>query len=713
MGPDPGISISEISSATPLMSLSAIVLDTETTGLDTKIARVIQIGAVRISKGVLQDHDAFDQLVNPGIPIPPETTRIHGLSDADVAGAGSFNDVRPDLERWMGRSIMLGFSIGFDLAVLSKEYERAGVHWRAPRSLDVRHLAKLVAPELPDLSLDTIAGWLGIEVTDRHQALGDARMTARVYLALVERLRVHNIRTLAEAEQACRSLSQDVISEAEAGWHDAVRSVAVAKDQMTALAQIDAYPYSHRVSDVMSTPPLFAEPSASVRSVLAMLIEQQISSVFVKPDRRYDAYGIITERDILRSVNTDPERALAASAAELAKRPLDTVAADAFLYRAVGRMSRLGYRHLGVHDDHGDVVGALSSRDLLRQRAQDAISLADAIDHAHSAEELGTVWASLALVAQGLVSEDVDARDVAAVISRELCALTRRACQIAERDMQAEGRGGPPVAYAMLVLGSGGRGESLLAMDQDNAIVYAEGEAGSEADLWLEELGGRVADILHQAGVPYCKGGIMGKNREWRKSVADWKRDIRTWITRHKPEDILNTDIFFDAVAVHGDRHLANEILDKAYEIGGQSSDFLNLMARNAADVNTPIGWFGRFQLKEGRIDLKMAGIMPIFSSARVAAIEHGIRERSTPRRLSGLKSRSELPAAFIDNLIEAHQILFSEILFQQLRDIDEGIPASNNVAPDKLTKAHRDRLRWAVETAGTVSDLFGIPAKL
>ena len=55
-----------------------------------------------------------------------------------------------------------------------------------------------------------------------------------------------------------------------------------------------------------------------------------------------------------------------------------------------------------------------------------------------------------------------------------------------------------------MILGSGGRGESLLAMDQDNAIVFAEGSEGGKADNWCEQLGRRMSDILDGAGVSYC-----------------------------------------------------------------------------------------------------------------------------------------------------------------------------------------------------------------
>ena len=63
------------------------------------------------------------------------------------------------------------------------------------------------SPDLPDLSLETLAAWLGVVVVERHRALADAKLAAEVFLALLPRLRENSIRTLAEAEDACRKLA--------------------------------------------------------------------------------------------------------------------------------------------------------------------------------------------------------------------------------------------------------------------------------------------------------------------------------------------------------------------------------------------------------------------------------------------------------------------------------------------------------------------------
>ena len=702
-----------VSSATPLMSLSAVVLDTETTGLDTKRARIIQIGAVRLLSGRLQHDLTYDRLINPGEPISSASSAIHHITDEHVRSEESFTPVFEEFDSWCGDAFVVGYSIGFDLAMFKSEHDRAGLQWRPPRCLDVRHLVQILALPLPDEALDTVASWLGLEVKDRHKALSDAELTAQVFLHLVPKLRDKGIRTLGQAENASLRLSRQISNEAQAGWHDVVRPDAVAPQSVAALARLDSYPYRHRVRDIMRAPPFIISADLSIRRVLAMMMREQVSSVFVNPSEAGGPLGIITERDILRAIDTDPEGALERPADKLAVRPLKTIRADEHIYRAIGRMNAERFRHLGVADHNGEVVGALSARDLLRQRGGNVMELGHAIERAQGPEELGAIWTKLATVVEGLTYEEVDPRDIAAIISNELRALTRQACVIAENELAAAGRGGPPVPYAMMVLGSGGRGESLLAMDQDNAIVFEAGERSGSADTWFEALGERVSDILNAVGVEYCKGGIMASKPSWRMSAEDWRATVSEWIGRSRPEDILNTDIFFDARPVHGARALADTLRTDALETAASSTAFLKLLAHQASDIQVPIGWFGKLRLVEGRVDLKKGGIMPIFSAARVLALKLNLPERATPERLAAAKPLMKEDANAINGLIDAHKILLGEILEQQIRDLREGVPLSNAVNPKQLSASKLERLKWAVEQVDSVPGLLGDPVIL
>jgi DNA polymerase-3 subunit epsilon/CBS domain-containing protein len=288
--------------------------------------------------------------------------------------------------------------------------------------------------------------------------------------------------------------------------------------------------------------------------------------------------------------------------------------------------------------------------------------------------------------------------------------MTRRAAQLAELRLEAEGLGKPPVPYAVLVLGSGGRGESQLAADQDNAIVYAEGGEGSPADLYLARLADVMCEILDAAGIPFCKGGVMAKNRAWRMSMADWRHRIDDWIGRQRPEDLLNVDIFFDAAPVHGDLAMGEAIWNYAFERGHRAVDFIKLLTENARRRGQPFTLLGNFRLDDkGRIDVKKFGLMPIFTSARVLAIRHDIRHRSTPERLQAAADRGIGSAEIIASIIEAQEVLIGTVLRQQLADLDAGLALTTFVSPARLDKAQRAQLKQALtivdEAIGLVSE--------
>ena len=83
--------------ATPLIALDALVIDTETTGLDAGKARVVEIGCVPVVSGKIVEPQGFRIRINPGVPIPAEAARIHGIDDGAVASSPSFAEAWPDL----------------------------------------------------------------------------------------------------------------------------------------------------------------------------------------------------------------------------------------------------------------------------------------------------------------------------------------------------------------------------------------------------------------------------------------------------------------------------------------------------------------------------------------------------------------------------------------------------------------------------------------
>ena len=697
------------SGVTPLIAVDAVAIDTETTSLDARQAWVVEIAAIRLAGGALDETASLRRRVRPPQSIPPSATRVHGIDDAAVRHEAAFAEVWPEFSAFIGERVVIGHALGFDLAVIKRECERAGIALMRPRALDTRLLAEIAAPDLAGYSLDDLAGWLGVAVTDRHAALGDAATAARVFLALLPKLRDRGIRTLAEAERACRGLTDALTTQHFAGWVETSGAEPIDADERP--RRIDSYPYVKRIGDIMTAPAQFIAPDARTGAALDRMSGARTSSLFVSPSGstaapRPDDTGIITERDLLRGLAAHGAHALALPVERMASRPLACVPADAFAHVAIGRMNRLKIRHLGVTDEQGVVIGALSARDLLRLRAEGGFLLGDEIEQAADVPALARGWGKLPQVAADLISEGIAGRDIAVLISRSLGALTGRAAALAERRMQEEGRGGAPCPCAVAVLGSAGREESLLAVDQDNALIFSEGAPDGVEDRWFAALGTHIADILHEVGVPYCKGGVMAKNPQWRGSMATWRGRVEDWIRRSNPHDLLSVDIFFDLRPVHGEASLANHVWRTAFDLARGEAAFAKLLAQSAGAREAPFDWFGRIKTDKGRIDLKRAGLFGIVTMARTLAIRHHIVERSTPARLRGIKALGRGGEADLDALGDAQAAFLELILGQQLVDMEHGRPATNRVAVERLSRRDRNRLRVALKAVEHVDEL-------
>ncbi|MCA1952739.1 MAG: DUF294 nucleotidyltransferase-like domain-containing protein, partial [Hyphomicrobiales bacterium] len=369
------------------------------------------------------------------------------------------------------------------------------------------------------------------------------------------------------------------------------------------------------------------------------------------------------------------------------------------------RMTRLNIRHLAVTAEDGSVVGALSQRDLLRLRATLAIALGDDIDQAGDAGALGRAWAKLPAMARALLEEGIGAREIAAIVAREIGALTRKAAMLAEAAMAAEGLGAPPRAYAVLILGSAGRGESLLSMDQDNALVYA-GAEDDAVDAWFADLGRRFTAILHEVGVPLCKGGVMASNAAFRASLEGWKARIAHWVTRANPQDLLNVDIVFDLRPVHGDGALGAELWRFALESARGQTAFLKMLVEMHEADQGALTLLGGFRLEGGRIDLKRHALGKIVAAARVMALALGIAARGTADRLAEVRAAGHGADSDLARLDETHARVMDLILRAQLADIRAGRQPTTRVPPDLLDPAEKSALKGDLSALGAIDTL-------
>src|SRR6266536_1720281 len=177
-----------------LTSTPFVVVDLETTGGSALYARVMEVAAIRIQNGVVQDR--FELLVEPGVPIPPFVTRITGINAALVRGRPSFDSLLPDLRRLIDGAVVVAHNASFDCNFLSNSFRRAGLPWESERLCTLR-LARRLIPGLHSYRLDSLCAFLGFSFVQRHRAGPDAEATLSLLQHLIETATSRGIDSLA------------------------------------------------------------------------------------------------------------------------------------------------------------------------------------------------------------------------------------------------------------------------------------------------------------------------------------------------------------------------------------------------------------------------------------------------------------------------------------------------------------------------------------
>lgn len=166
-----------------------IVFDTETTGLEAAGGdEIIEIGAVPVIDGRIREDCAFQSLIDPDRPIPPDATRVHGITDEMVRGKPRLEVVLPEFLRYCGPHALVAQNASFDLGFLEAGCNRLELRLPPGEVHDTMLMSRQLFPGARRHSLDDICYRLDIEVGARHRSIDDVLYTARAYLELRGRL---------------------------------------------------------------------------------------------------------------------------------------------------------------------------------------------------------------------------------------------------------------------------------------------------------------------------------------------------------------------------------------------------------------------------------------------------------------------------------------------------------------------------------------------
>ncbi|RNF33163.1 3'-5' exonuclease [Paracoccus methylarcula] len=186
-----------------LADLTCVVFDTETTGLEPS-DRIVQIAGLRIARGRLTG-ERFETLVDPGRPIPPGASAVHGITDRMVADAPGMRGALTAFHHFAEDAVLVAHNAPFDMGMLRAAEPETGLHFDH-RVLDTVLLSAMVWGGGVAHTLDALAERLDIVIPPdrRHSAMGDATATAEIFLRLIPALEAKGITRFEEVTAEAR-----------------------------------------------------------------------------------------------------------------------------------------------------------------------------------------------------------------------------------------------------------------------------------------------------------------------------------------------------------------------------------------------------------------------------------------------------------------------------------------------------------------------------
>lgn len=428
------------------------------------------------------------------------------------------------------------------------------------------------------------------------------------------------------------------------------------------------------VGGLVRRAPVWIDAGATVGEAARVMHEARVSSALV----RCAPPGIVTDRDLRGRVLAE---GLGPDAPVLAvcSRPLRTLPAAAPLYEAWRIFLDAGVNHLVVVRGD-DVVGVLTSTDLLRHSAQGPLAVLRRFERVATPAAAAGYARAVAEMAAGLLASGLDPARLTALVAHLDEVLLRRLLQLALADL-----GPAPAPWAWLARGAAARGERTLLARQEAALVFAGDGEGAQG--FFEGLAARLATDLATAGFLAVPGRgprdavatLDGLAARIEAAARDRPYEVSAWLDLRRLAGPLATGAVEAAVArAARGRHVIRHLAAQALALAPPAPLLLRL--RGAAAV-----------------DLERQALLPIVFLARCFAVEAGSAAQGTLGRLDDARAAGVLSERAHAEVSDAWRFLLGLALASELRDVAAGRAPAPRVAPAELTALERSRLKDAL----------------
>jgi len=434
-----------------------------------------------------------------------------------------------------------------------------------------------------------------------------------------------------------------------------------------------------RVSDIYLHEPCIVEKECSIKEAIEKSIAGETSTIIVKDDEKY---GVVTDSVLKKDVLL-VGKALSTPVGEIAKFPFICVQKDDFLFSVLLLVVKHAIKRVGVVED-GKIVGLLKQVDILSYFANHTHIVTVKITKAKTIEELKDASDDVNKTIKSLYNKSLKTAYIAKMVAELNAKIYEKLFTfIVPENLQPK--------CALLVMGSEGRDEQIIKTDQDNALVVANGEDVSAYRPYMEAFTKQLIDF----GFPPCEGNIMVNNPYWCKTQAEFETQIEVWFEGNDMDHYMDMAIFFDAKCVAGDETLLKPLKMKIFEMVKQKDVYMAYFARNSLLFQTPINMFSSLRTtNEGSIDIKKGGIFAIVQGVRSLALENGVMENPTVKRIKKLHQLGVLEKEMASELIEAFGLLARLRLQGHIKKQKNALPLDNMIDITSFGKIERDMLK-------------------
>jgi CBS domain-containing protein len=451
--------------------------------------------------------------------------------------------------------------------------------------------------------------------------------------------------------------------------------------------EIKLLSFTGKVKDIIHNNIKTIDIACNIEQATRLLINPTINYLIIL--RNNIPVGIISKEQFTSYRKKNPT-----NTNELVSNIMDTqlisVQKNKAVFDTLMFMLKHNIHSLLVMDRHKS-IGVITQQDWLSVQINYPRELIKKIKEADSIKKVSSLRIESKKVIWDNFIKEENAVSLTNIITVINDAIGKKIQQLALVEMEARGKGSPPVKYAWIGMGSEGRKAQTIRTDQDNGIIFENvlPEDYDKVKKWFIEFAEIVVAGLNECGFPFCVGNIMATNPSFCNSIDKWKELFEFIITKADAKELLDASIYFDFRCIDGKEELVDELWDFLFTSMEKHNFFMRHFSENLLEASRPPikKWQWRMpeflKVTPPPFDIKREGTAPLDAAIRLLALHNKIRETSTLNRLQAILENGNMPKPLADSVHVAFDFIL-KLRFQLEFTMDTKITSIDHMVDPK-----------------------------